>query len=262
METGKTLNQITEWLTKYKEKTNCKGVVLGLSGGKDSTVVAMLAKMIWGDNVIALLMPQGKQKDISDSLAIARTLNLNYRVVNIETIVNSLKHVVELRVDKNDNGEDDYFENCPPISEKAKTNIPPRIRMTVLYAVAQSMGYRVIGTGNLSESYIGWTTKWGDNACDFNPLAFLTCTQVVEVGKYLASKFGLDEKYIIKTPSDGLCGKTDEESFGFTYKQLDEWILKGNQVNRYDSDVIIQIEKMHALSEHKRSMPLTIHDTL
>ena len=261
MEVLKQIERIVSWLNRYKERTNCKGVVLGLSGGKDSTVVAMLAKKVWGDNVMALLMPQGEQKDIGDSLEIAKSLNLNYRIVNIETIVNALKHVVELKLETDENGERDYYKNCPPITEKARTNIPPRIRMTVLYAVAQSMGYRVIGTGNLSESYIGWTTKWGDSACDFNPIAHLTCTEVVELGKHLAKEYGLDCKFVTKTPSDGLCGKTDEESFGFSYATLDDWI-RNPMWNGIDYYVASKIEDMNEKSEHKRTMPLTVLDNI
>ena len=255
-------DNIIEWLTEIKVE-GCNGVVLGLSGGKDSTVVAMLAKEVWGENVLALLMPNGKQIDIDDSIHIAETIHLDYRIVNIETIFNALTNVVENKIAPNKKGELDYCENCPKITAKAKTNIPPRIRMTVLYAVAQSIGYRVIGTGNASEAYIGWTTKWGDSAYDFNPIAHLTCTQVIELGKYLAAKHGLDEKYITKVPSDGLCGKTDEESFGFSYKELDEWISHENKdTNKHALDLDAKIETMHLRSEHKRRMPLTMLNKL
>lgn len=257
------LENILVGLQNYKIDSKCKGVVLGLSGGKDSTVVAMLAKKIFGDNVLALLMPNGEQKDISDSIAIAETLKIDYRIINIETVINNLKHNIEYILKSIKDGRDkDWFENCPPISDKAKTNIPPRIRMTTLYAVAQTLGYRVIGTGNKSEAYIGWTTKWGDSAYDFNPIANLTCTEVIEVGKILAKEFELDEKYIVKTPSDGLCGMSDEESFGFTYTQLD-YVIKCNESGaRINNDIISldivdKIERMHKYTNHKRRMPIT-----
>ena len=205
------LKEILEWLEQYKEATRCRGVVLGISGGKDSTVVAMLAKKVWGDNVFGVLMPNGKQKDIDDALNIVKTLGIEHRIVNIETVYNSLLHVVENCIEETPIGRD-FVANCLRVTDKAKTNIPPRIRMTTLYAIAQTLGYRVIGTGNASEAYIGWTTKWGDSAYDFNPIAHLTCTEVMSLGELLANEFGLNKKYVTKTPSDGLCGKTDEDS--------------------------------------------------
>ena len=124
--------------------------------------------------------------------------------------------------------------------------------MTVLYAVAQSIGYRVIGTGNASEAYIGWTTKWGDSANDFNPIAHLTCTEVIEIGKILAKDLGLDEKYVNKSPSDGLTGKTDEDNFGFTYDELDRYIHNDTSIPK---ETALKIERLHAASEHKRQPP-------
>lgn len=245
-----TLNQLNE----YKLESDCKGVVLGLSGGKDSTVVAMLAKKVWGDNVLALLMPNGEQKDISDSIAIVEALNLNYNIINLETAYNNLLLNIEHQLVETVCGKD-WLPNCPKITDKAKTNIPPRLRMTTLYAVAQTLGYRVIGTGNLSESYIGWCTKWGDCAYDINPIAHLTCTEVIEIGKLLAKEFGLDEKYIVKPPSDGLCGMSDEESFGFTYAQLDAHI-RDLPVD-IDALVTNKINYMHKITQHKRQMPVT-----
>lgn len=234
------INNILDFLNEYKEKTNARGVVLGISGGKDSTVVAMLAKKVWGDNVMGILMPNGNQIDLADSIYVAETLNLNYRIINIDRVFNTLLNTID--------NEDQV------ISEKAITNIPPRLRMTTLYAIAQSLGYRVIGTGNMSEGYIGWCTKWGDTACDLNPLAFSTCTDVIEMGKILAKEFGLDEKYIVKTPSDGLTGKSDEANFGFSYKDLDNYILYGECE---DEELQQKIEKMHRMSAHKRNMPYT-----
>jgi NAD+ synthase len=207
--------------------------VLGISGGKDSTVVAMLAKKVWGNNVVGVLMPNGAQKDISDSFAIVNTLNIDYRVCDISAAYNAITALT-----------------TP--SDKACTNIPPRLRMTVLYAIAQTLGYRVIGTGNASEAYVGWTTKWGDSAYDFNPIANLTCTEVMEVGKALAAEFGLPEKYVVKTPSDGLSGKSDEDNFGFTYDTLDFYI-RGGGIN---ADIAEKIDQMHKITEHKRNMPV------
>lgn len=238
MEIKDKLAHIVDWLEKYKTETNCRGVVLGVSGGKDSTVVAMLAKKVWGDSVFGVLMPNGTQSDIADSLDIVKTLGIRHKVVNIGEAFSALISSVE-------GGE------VPPVSAQAKTNVPPRLRMTVLYCIAQTLGYRVIGTGNKSEAYIGWTTKWGDSAYDFNPIGNLTCSEVMAVGELLAAEFNLNKKYVRKTPNDGLSGKSDEDNFGFSYASLDAYIA-GEAV---DSDTASKIEKMHAASSHKRELP-------
>lgn len=246
MTTQSKINRIIDWLKRYKEEANCHGVVLGLSGGKDSTVVAMLAKKVWGRNVFAILMPNGEQKDISDSLNIVKQLELGHVIVNIE---DAYKGIVT-NVEKAINGL---------ILDKAKTNIPPRLRMTILYAIAQTYGYRVIGTGNASEKYLGWCTKFGDLGCDLNPIAHLTKSEVVEIGTELAKEFGLDEKFIVKAPGDGLTGKTDEDNFGFTYDELDEY-MNDPLFNNLSEDKVDRIEAMHKLSYHKCRMPYTIED--
>lgn len=234
------LNKILEWMSDYRDKNQCRGVVIGLSGGKDSTVVAMLAKRVFGDNVLAVMLPNGEQKDISDSFEICKQLKLENIIVNISGAYTFLLDEINLSR---------YID----INDKACINLPPRLRMATLYAIAQSIGYRVIGTGNKSEAYIGWTTKYGDSAYDFNPIGDLLCTEVVEIGKILANQFGLDTKFVEKKPSDGLCGKSDEESFGFTYEQLDSYI-KG-EYNNVPDNVKEAIEYKHRVSEHKRNLP-------
>lgn len=232
------LNRVLDWMTEFKEKNNVKGVVLGLSGGKDSTVVAMLAKKVFGANVIAVSMPNGTQSDIGDVREIITTLKLTSPLVNIQNTFDTLIH--------------DTYMN---ISDKAKTNIAPRIRMTILYAIAQSLGYLVIGTGNKSEAMIGWTTKFGDSACDFNPIGHLTCREVVEIGKELAVEFGLDESFIVKKPADGLTSKTDEDNFGFTYDELDDYLMYG-----IEGPNINKIKNMITWAAHKRRMPLKVEE--
>lgn len=227
------LEQIIQWLTDFKTKNNVKGVVLGLSGGKDSTVVSMLAKKVFGNNVIAVSMPNGDQKDISDVQNIAKALELNIITVNIKNIFDQL-----------------IKDTCVDISEKSKTNIAPRLRMTTLYGIAQTMGYLVIGTGNKSEAMIGWTTKFGDSACDFNPIGHLTCREVIEIGIELADDFGLSRDYIVKKPADGLTGKTDEDNLGFTYAELDDYLMYGKEGPNVD-----KIKNMIRWAEHKRKMP-------
>lgn len=252
MEAKKEANKINDWLEDYRISTDCKGVVLGLSGGKDSTVVAMLAKKQWGDDVFAIILPNGQQSDIDDAIEIAETLKIDYRIVNIETIYNNLVLNVESKVENSD-----WVENCCKITDKAKTNIAPRIRMTILYAVAQSLGYRVIGTGNASERCIGWFTKYGDGGYDINPIAHLTCSEVVELGMYLAEEFNLSDVFIKKVPADGLTGKSDEDNFGFTYKQLDKFIREDECD---DEELYKKMKKMHDLSEHKLRLPITYPD--
>ena len=227
------LERIIKWMSDFKTKNNVKGVVLGLSGGKDSTVVAMLAKKVFGENVLAVSMPNGKQKDISDVQNIIKALQLNAVTVNIK---NTFEQLIE--------------DTCIDISDKAKTNIAPRIRMTVLYGIAQSLGYLVIGTGNRSEAMIGWTTKFGDSACDFNPIGHLTCREVVEVGIELAKELGLDIGFIVKKPADGLTGKTDEDNLGFTYEELDDYLMYDKAGPNID-----KIRNMITWAEHKRKMP-------
>lgn len=254
------LKDILDWLEDYKKRTACHGVILGLSGGKDSTVVAMLAKKVWGDKVLAVLMPNGEQSDLSDAINIAETIGVNYRVVNIFAAYTALLRAIEIRelpAPWCGQGYSDFIHE-PIVSEKAKTNIPPRLRMTTLYAIGQSMGYRVIGTGNFSEAYIGWTTKWGDSAYDFNPIAHLTCTEVVEIGKILAREFALDEKCVSKPPSDGLTGKTDEDNFGFTYQELDGF-LSGEDV---DEKKKAKFLSLNSISEHKRNPPNKMNRTI
>lgn len=227
------LERIVKWMSDFKTKNHVNGVVLGLSGGKDSTVVAMLAKKVFGESVLVVSMPNGEQKDISDVQNIIKTLNLNAVTVNIK---NTFEQLIK--------------DTCIDISEKAKTNVAPRLRMTVLYGIAQSLGYLVIGTGNKSEAMIGWTTKFGDSACDFNPIGHLTCREVVEVGIELAEELGLDVDYIVKKPADGLTGKTDEDNLGFTYEELDDYLMYNKEGPNID-----KIKNMITWAEHKRKMP-------
>ena len=250
---------ILNFLTKYKEETNCKGVTLGISGGKDSTVVAMLSKLVFGENVYGVIMPNGIQKDISDAIEVCETLGIEYSIVNIQNAYNSLIGSIENKVLKDYETLDrTIVDNGPKISDKAKTNIPPRLRMTTLYAIAQTLRYRVIGTGNASERYIGWFTKFGDGGCDINPIAHLTCSEVIELGKELCKDFNLPESLIVKTPADGLTGKSDEDNFGFTYQELDSFIRRSDF--RLSVEKYAKIENMHMMSGHKLRMPYTLLD--
>lgn len=257
----KIYNKIIKGIRNYCTNTGCRGFTIGISGGKDSTVVAkLLVDAIGADKVLGVLMPNGKQSDIFDSIRVCHLLGINYHTVNIRNIYNSIisaihepqtsqtKMIVDI--------DGSWYPETEPedrkattengfefqVSPKARTNIPARIRMAVLYAIAQSIGYRVCGTGNKSEHYIGWYTKWGDGACDFNPIANLTCTEVVELGHYL----GLPAELVDKTPADGLTGKSDEENFGFTYRELDEYLTCLSITPNSDKFI-----KMNEKSQHK-----------
>lgn len=218
---------------QIQKETGLKTAVIGISGGKDSTIVAkLLVDALGKDNVIGVMMPNGIQSDILDSQKVCDLLDIKNYNINIsdlyEIIVNKVTNVI------------------PELTDATCNNISPRLRMTILYAIAQSYpGGRVVGTGNKSEHYIGWCTKWGDMASDFNPIAHLTCSQVVELGDYL----GLPYKLIHKTPSDGLTGKSDEDNFGFTYKELDLFLSEsGTIINPSTFGLILE---KHAKSLHK-----------
>ena len=208
-------NLIVQWIRDWFEENgkDCKAVI-GISGGKDSSVAAALCVEALGkDRVVGVLMPNGEQKDIKYSYDICNYLDIDRYVVNIESIVSALDLKVAATAGR-------AFQP----SEQAIINLPPRIRMTVLYFVSQSIGGRVACTDNLSESYIGYSTRWGDNIGDFAPLANYTASEVVAIGDAL----GLPHFLTHKTPSDGLCGQTDEDRFGFTYEELDTYIRTGN----------------------------------
>ena len=198
------------WIKDFFE-ANGKGcnAVVGISGGKDSSVAAALCVEALGkDRVIGVLMPCGEQHDIDAAYALVNHLGIRHFVVNIKDAVEGLKSALPKDIE---------------ITSQTVTNIPPRVRMTTLYAVSQSMNGRVVNTCNLSEDWVGYSTRYGDAAGDFSPLSLLTVAEVKEVGRYL----GLPDLLVDKVPIDGLCGKTDEENLGFTYAELDRYIRTG-----------------------------------
>lgn len=237
----KTTQDIIDWIKDWFENYsgNAKGIIIGISGGKDSTVVAKLcAEAIGKDKVFGVLMPNGEQKDIQDSIDVCNHLGINYRIVNIGKVYDAI--IEQIRY----NGTENIFS----LNEHTKTNIPPRLRMTTLYAIGQEMGYRVAGTGNASEAFIGYFTKWGDGACDFNPIADLTTDEVIAVGDYL----GLPHHLVHKTPADGLCGKSDEDNLGYSYKMVNKCINTGHCSNK---DIEEKIKKAHEYNKHKTMSP-------
>lgn len=206
----KVKNDCVKWIQEFFEKngSGCNAVV-GISGGKDSSIAAALCVEALGkDRVIGVLMPQGKQHDIDMAYLLVKHLGIKHYEVNIEKAVNGLLDAIGQELD---------------ITTLSKTNLPPRVRMTTLYAVSQSSNGRVCNTCNLSEDWVGYSTRYGDSVGDFSPLSHLTVTEVKEIGHLL----GLPAELVEKTPIDGLCGKTDEENLGFTYAELDVYIRTG-----------------------------------
>ncbi len=202
-------NQCVAWIRDFFEKNgpDCNAVV-GISGGKDSSVVAALCVEALGkERVIGVLMPCGEQADIHMAKKLVDFLGIKSYEVNIADAVNGVL----------DNIKD------VEITTQARTNLPPRIRMTTLYAVSQSVNGRVANTCNLSEDWVGYSTRYGDSVGDFSPLSRLTVTEVKAIGREL----GLPLDLVDKVPIDGLCGKTDEENLGFTYAMLDVYIREG-----------------------------------
>lgn len=206
----KVKNDIVKWIQDWFEK-NGKGcnAVIGISGGKDSSAVAALCVEALGkDRVIGVLMPNGEQFDIDVSKDLVDFLGIKSYILNIKDAYESIMSQVS---------------EMTEISPFTKTNLPPRIRMAALYAVSQSFNGRVANTCNLSEDWVGYSTKYGDMAGDFSPLSRLTVQEV----KAVARECGLPDRFVEKVPIDGLCGKTDEDNLGFTYATLDKYIRTG-----------------------------------
>lgn len=201
-------NQCVGWIRQWFEN-NGKGcnAVIGISGGKDSSVVAALCvEALGADRVIGILMPNGEQKDISDAVHLIEHLDITGYVVDVSKTISSLQKATSV-----------------PLTEQSKINLPPRIRMAALYMVSQSLNGRVANTCNLSEDWVGYSTRYGDSVGDFSPLSRLTVTEVKAIGYEL----GLPKELIEKVPADGLCDKTDEDNLGFTYATLDRYIREG-----------------------------------
>ena len=232
----KTKDECIEWIRNWFDVNGpgCNAVI-GISGGKDSTVTAALCVETLGkDRVIGVLMPNGVQADIDDSRAVVEHLGIKNFTIDISGAVSStLKELENKGIE---------------VTDQARINLPPRIRMTTLYAVSQCHNGRAANTCNLSEDWVGYSTRYGDAAGDFSPLAHLTVAEVKAIGKLLKVPAFL----VDKAPSDGLCGKTDEDNLGFTYAVLDKYIREG----------VIDDEDAKALIDKKHKMNLFKLQTL
>ena len=225
----KAMNGCIEWIREFFEE-NGKGcnAVLGISGGKDSSVVAaLLVEALGKDRVIGVLMPNGEQADIDMAKLLVNHLGIKYYVVNIKEAYDGIINA---------------FPEELSMSNQTKINLAPRLRMSTVYAVSQSVNGRVANTCNLSEDWVGYSTRYGDSVGDFSPCSHFTVQEVKEIGRML----GLPEVLIEKAPSDGLCGKTDEDNLGFTYAVLDKYIRTGE----------IEDEETKKLIDHKHKMNL------
>lgn len=227
----KVKSECVEWIRGFFEKNgkDCNAIV-GISGGKDSSVVAALcAEALGRDRVIGVLMPCGEQHDIDCAKQLVAHLGIKNYTVNIKSAVDGLIGALPENMD---------------ISAQTRINLPPRIRMSALYAVGQSCNGRVANTCNLSEDYVGYATRYGDAAGDFSPLSHLTVDEVKKIGAVLK----LPDNLINKTPIDGLCGKTDEDNLGFTYAVLDKYIRTGVCE---DAEIKQRIDTLHKNSKFK-----------
>ena len=231
--------KIIEWVRDYVERTHAKGVVIGNSGGKDSaTVLAIAANALGKDKVLAVSMPcLSNKSDLEDAKLVADTFGVKMITVDLTETYNILENEIQDKLKQN-------------ISTDSKINIKPRLRMITLYGIAQTLGYLVIGTGNLSEATVGYTTKWGDSAYDFNPIAKFTMEEVKKIGRIL----GVPDKIIEKAPSDGLGKQTDEEKLGVLYSQISEFINTG----KTEEKAMERIKELNRKSEHKRN-PIPVY---
>lgn len=232
-------DKLIAWTKEYFSNTAGKAII-GISGGKDSTIAAaVLVEALGADRVVGVLMPNGEQKDISDSLEVCGLLGIDHYTVNIGETYGLLSAAIQ-----------SASENTLGI-EVAKhsvvsTNLPSRLRMATLYTIAALIpGSRVINTSNRSERWVGYSTKWGDGIGDVSLFGNLTVSEVLQIGDEL----GLPKHLVHKAPSDGMSGKTDEDNLGFTYAQLDEYLLNDN----YDlpSNIVSRIEFLHRINKHK-----------
>lgn len=242
MQTKQLIKWIQDWI--HENGNDNTKVVIGISGGKDSTVCAkLLCEALGKDRVIGIMMPNGEQKDISDSIKVCEFLDIKNYMVNISKALYNLTMDILTAMNKQPRNISDSVD----ITSQYSTNTPARIRMTTLYGIGAMIGNcLVVNTCNLSEDVLGYSTFYGDSAGDFSLLSKLTTEEVVAIGDYLGLPYNLTHK----TPSDGMCGKSDEDNLGFTYHEVNELIrnnVKGENYskimnkykwNKFKTDII------------------------
>ena len=233
------MNEAIEWIKEYVDNSGAKGVIVGNSGGKDSaTVIAMSVKALGKEKVVTVSMPCNSiNTDYDDAKLVADTFGVRFIKNDLTEIYTKLEKQLNNSTQKLGINE---------LTKEAQINIKPRLRMVTLYAIAQTLGYLVIGTGNLCEAMVGYTTKWGDNSADFNPIGNFTVDEVLEIGKMLE----VPEKILEKAPNDGLGGLTDEEKMGIKYSQIAEMIETGNTDEKAKQEIL----KRYNNSKHKRKL--------
>lgn len=244
----KARDRLVEELRKLAEKQGFSSVIVGISGGKDSSVTAALcARALGADHVYGIMMPDGEQKDIADSRRVCEALGIRRKTVNIGKIHAALREATDQTAPSPAEGE---F----PVAfhKESDINVGPRLRMTVLRYMAQALGARLAGTGNLSEATVGYCTKDGDTSCDFSMLGALTSVEVVEVGLTMPE---LPRDLVEKTPTDGLSGRSDEERLGIRYADIHRYIREGTCGNPETDG---RIRRKEQANLHKRRMPLIL----
>ena len=232
------VEKVVKWIQDYFEENGkgCKAVI-GISGGTDSSVcAALLVRALGEDRVLGVMMPEGYQHDIDVSREVIDFLNISSMTINIGETCNELRKEIS-----------EQFDYDVYTKDVFRSNTPARIRMAALYGISGLVNGRVANTCNLSEDWVGYSTKCGDSAGDFSPISHFTKTEVRELGREL----GLPQKFIEKIPEDGMSGKSDEEKLGFTYEVLDHYIRTG-EID--DENLKEKIDRMHKANLHKISL--------
>lgn len=238
----KVTQEVIGWIRQFYEENgkDCNAII-GISGGKDSSVTAGLCVAALGkDRVIGVLMPNGEQSDLNMAELLVNHLGIQAIRVNINKGFSGIIGAI-------DSGHCYNGYHKKESTVQTTTNLPPRLRMATLYAVSQSNNGRVVNTCNLSEDWVGYSTRYGDAAGDFSPLAHLTVTEVKAIGREL----GLPLELVEKAPSDGLCGKTDEDNLGFTYAVLDNYLRTGVCE---DDSIRKLIDEKHRMNKFKMEL--------
>ncbi len=245
---AKIRDNLVALIQETAQKQGFSKVVLGISGGKDSTVAAALCVRALGkENVYGVMLPDGEQKDISDSQRVCKALGIQQRTVNIGPMHEALRNVTDQNGFTAKEGE---FRVA--YHRESDVNVAPRLRMTTLRYIAQALNARLVGTGNFSEITVGYCTKDGDTSSDFSLLGALTSVEVVQVGLSMEE---LPRDLVKKTPSDGISGKSDEERLGVTYQQIHDFIRNGGSGDEKADERIRYLERA---GMHKRSRPMVL----